>query len=195
MQKNWGHDISGLKNNPLQHDGNNFRTLCFKRGFRRVLFVYITLTTVGEIDYNRIQTVCDIVWNWCPHNFCYLSLLLTSYYFLFRLRCKALAWGTHVGFRDRSFRQLDIQIVLRQFTFANHRLFYYVKLQVFHLIGCLCSRHFMVCTCMTHNSHLLRINNAKQLTLILRELLFAANQNTSNISRIRLTVAWERAQE
>jgi len=24
-----------------------------------------------------------------------------------------------------------------------------------------CSRHFMVCTCMTHNSHLLRINNAK----------------------------------
>ena len=25
----------------------------------------------------------------------------------------------------------------------------------------LCSRHFMVCTCMTYNSHLLRINNAK----------------------------------
>ena len=44
------------------------------------------------------------------------------------------------------------------------------------ILGTRCSRHFMVCTCMTHNSHLLRINNAEQLTLILRELLFAANQ-------------------
>jgi len=46
-------------------NAEELRTLCFKRGFMmrlmRVLFFYITLTAVREIDYKRIQTVCDIV--------------------------------------------------------------------------------------------------------------------------------------
>jgi len=45
-----------------------------------------------------------------------------------------------------------------------------------------CSRRFMVCTCSSWNSHLLGINNAKQMTLHLTRLLIVANNEQSTLS-------------
>ena len=88
----------------------------------RVLFLYIK---VREIDYKKIESSFEIgVSVISPQSLAAVK----SCYLIFRLGCKAVAWGTHVRFWNRSSQQLDIQIVLREFTFANNRYFIMCKI-------------------------------------------------------------------
>ena len=73
--------------------------------------------------------------------------------------------------------------------------FFYRNISCFLSFWVICSRHFMVSTYSSRNSHLLGINNAKWYPLTLRNLLFAGNQEQVILSYQTQWHSRERMQE